>query len=89
MQKKAGEKCRDHVTESRRRENKGEVGPRERGEICVKEAGETGHADDDPWIDKCGEDVSPVAEVDLANVVHAALEQDVACAIAAGDGQVD
>ncbi len=89
MQKEAREKCCDHVTESGGGQNESQVGPGERGEVSVKKAGETGHADDDPGIDKGGEDVGPVSEVDLADIVHAALEQHVARAVAAGDGKID
>ncbi len=89
MQKKAGEKCRDNVAESGRGQNVREIGPGERGEIGIKETCETQDAEDHPGIDESVEDVRPVGEVDLADVVHATLEHDVASAVAACDGQID
>src|SRR5947209_3984889 len=89
MQKETREKCRDYVAEGAGGKDECEVGPGERGKVGVEKAGKTGYADDDPGINERGEDVGPFAEVNLADIVHAALEQDVACAVAAGDGQID
>src|SRR5689334_18047361 len=89
MEKDAREKRGDDVSEGACRENESEIGPGERGEIRVKKAGETENPEDDPGIDECGEVVGPVGEVNLAEIGHAALEQDVARAVAAGDGEID
>jgi hypothetical protein len=89
MEEKARQKCGDDVTESRRRENEGEVSPGKRGEVRVKKSREKKNAEDNPRINEGVEDVGPVVEVDFAEVVHAALEQHVARAVAAGDGQID
>ena len=89
MEKKAREKCRDYVTECAGRKNEGEIGPGERGEVRIKKAGEEGDAQNDPGIDKSAEDVGPVGEMDFPEVVHAALQQDIARAVAAGDGHID
>lgn len=89
MEKNAREKCRDHVAEGGCGQDEGEVGPGERGEIRVKEHSQAQHAEQDPGIGKCVEDVRPVAEMDLAEIGHATLEHDVARAVAAGDGKID
>src|SRR5579864_8057292 len=89
MQEKAREKSGDHVTKRRRGQNVSEVGPGKRGEIGIKETRQARNADDDPGIEKSVEDVGPVVEMDFAEVFHAAFEQHVACAVAAGDCQID
>src|SRR5579871_371904 len=89
MQENTGQERGDNVTKGRRGKNEGEVGPGERGEVRVKKSGEKKNAENDPGINECVEDVGPVVEVDFAEVFHAAFEQHVARAVAAGDGQID
>ena len=89
MQENTGQERGDDVTEGRRGQNEGEVSPGERGEVRVKKSGEKKNAENDPGINEGVEDVGPVVEVDFAEVIHAAFEQHVARAVAAGDGQID
>jgi hypothetical protein len=89
MQKNTRQESSDDVTEGRRGQNEGEVSPGERGEVRVKKSGEKKNAENDPGINEGVEDVGPVVEMDFAEVFHAAFEQHVACAVAAGDGQID
>ena len=89
MEKDAREKCSDYVSKGGCGQDESEIGPGERGEIRIKEHGETEHAEKDPGIGERGEDVRPVAEVDLAEIGHAAFEQDITGAVAAGDGDID
>jgi hypothetical protein len=89
MQENTGQESGDHVAESRRGKNEGEVCPGKRGEVRVEKSGEKKNAENDPRINEGVEDVGPVVEVDFAEVFHAALEQHVARAVAAGDGQID
>src|SRR4051812_4047998 len=88
MQKHAREKGCDNVAERGRGQNIGEVGPGERGEVRVKKSGQTQDTENDPGIEKGVENAGPVGEVDLAEIIHAAFEHDVARAVAAGDGQI-
>src|SRR5262249_2055966 len=88
MEKDAREKRWDHVSKGGCGQDEGEIGPGERGEIRIKKHGETEHAEQDPGVGERGEDVRPMAEVDLAKVRHAAFEHDVARAVAAGDGEI-
>src|ERR1700756_324318 len=89
MQKEAREKSRDHIAKGRGGKNESEIGPGERGEIRIKKAGKADDAEDDPGISEGGKDVRPVAEMDFTQVVHAALEQHVTRAVAAGNGEID
>jgi hypothetical protein len=89
MQENTGQKSGDNVTKSRRGQNVREVGPGERGEVRIKKSSEKKDSEDDPGINESIEDVGPVVEVDFTEVVHAAFEQHVARAVAAGDGQID
>ena len=89
MKKKPRQKSGDHVAKGRCRQDISEVGPGERCKVGVEKPGEKKNAENDPGIDEGIEDVGPVVEVDFAEIVHAALEQYVAGAIAAGDGQID
>src|SRR5579859_347497 len=89
MQEDTRQESGDYVTESRRRQDEGEIGPGECGEVRVKKSGEKQNAENDPGINECVEDVGPVVEMDFAEVFHAAFEQHVARAVAAGDGQID
>src|SRR5947209_15643590 len=66
MQKETREKCRDYVAKGAGGKDECEVSPGESGEVGVEKAGKTGYADDDPGINERGEDVGPVAEVNLA-----------------------
>src|SRR5262249_5655729 len=58
-------------------------------EVRVEKARKADNAKDHPGVNERAEDMSPVAEMDLADVVHAALEHHVARAVAAGDSQID
>src|SRR5689334_19379023 len=89
MQKKTRQESSHDVTESCRWKNEGKIGPGERGEIRVKKSGEKKNSEHDPGINEGVEDVGPVAEVDFAEIVHSALEQHVARAVAAGDSYID
>src|SRR5579859_1401304 len=89
MQEEARQESGDDVTEGRGRQNECEIGPGQRGEVRVKKSGEKQNAENDPGINEGVEDVGPVIEVDFAEVFHAAFEQHVARAVAAGDGQID
>src|SRR5437588_11590450 len=89
MKEKTREKSGDHVTERCRGKNVSEISPGKRGEIRVKKSGEKKNAEDDPGIDEGVEDVGPVVEVDFAEVFHAAFEQHITRAVAAGDCQID
>src|SRR5215472_6666571 len=89
VKKEAREKCGDHVAKRRCRQDKGEVGPGQGGQVGVKKTGKEGDAKNHPRINKGAENVRPIAQVDLADIVHAALEHHVARAVAASDGQID
>ena len=89
MEEKARKESGDHVAECRGGQNECEIGPGERGEVRVEKSREKKNAENDPGINEGVEDVSPVVEVDFAEVFHAAFEQHVAGAVAAGDGQID
>ena len=89
MQEETGKKNGNHVAKGGRWQHVSKISPGERGEVRVKKTGEKKNADDDPGIDEGVEDVGPVVEVDFAEVFHAAFEQHVARAVAAGNGQID
>ena len=89
MEENTRQESGNDVTEGRRGKHEGEVSPGERGEVRVKKSGEKKNTENDPGINEGVEDVGPVVEMDFAEVVHAAFEQHVARAVAAGDGQID
>src|SRR6478672_4894254 len=89
MQENTGQECGDDVTEGGRGKNEGEICPGERSEVRIEKSGKKKNAENDPGINEGVEDVGPVVEVDFAEVIHAAFEQHVARAVAAGAGQID
>src|SRR5579864_3240080 len=89
MQENTRQESCDDVAEGRGRQDEGEICPGERGEVRIEKSGEKKNAENDPGINEGIEDVGPVVEVDFAEVFHAAFEQHVARAVAAGDGQID
>ena len=89
MQEKTREESGYHVTEGGRGQDVSEVSPGESRKVGVEKPGKKKNAEDDPGIDERVEDVGPVVEMDFAEVIHAALEQHVSGAVAAGDGQID
>ncbi len=60
MQPKARKQGDNDIAEGGGRKDKGEVGPRKRGEVTGEKADEERYACGDPWGEDCGDEVERV-----------------------------